>query len=413
MANGQPIAGERITAPVELIDTGSEHKKVEPGTALCLSGGGYRAMVFHVGALWRLNELGYLPKLVRVSSVSGGSITAALLGPKWSSLGFDSQGVGQNFVPDVVDPIRHLAGKTIDRGSIIGGILTPGSIAEKVMKAYRKHIFGDHTLQHLPDRPRFVINATNVQSGALWRFMKPYMRDYRVGEVRQPDLELAIAVAASSAFPPFLSPVELELKESDFTSNSGQDLQYPPFTTDVILTDGGVYDNLGLETAWKRYDTILVSDAGGKMQPEEEPKTDWARHSYRVLKVVDNQVRSLRKRQTLENEMDKGRSSDSPWVAFPFTTNQPSMPAYSGTSYACRARRSLLIFLALRLFNSRSSQWSAHKTQRRIIRTSSVLRGSCSCAIEFKASPRHSSGFGYSRGQGESPIRCHEAPDGI
>ena len=299
MSNGQPSSDERITAPVALIDTGSVHKEIEPGIALCLSGGGYRAMVFHVGALWRLNELGYLPKLVRISSVSGGSITAALLGLNWSKLNFNSQGVGQDFVSQVVEPIRRLAGKTIDRGSVIGGLLTPGSIADKVAKAYRKHLFDKHTLQHIPDKPRFVINATNVQSGALWRFMKPYMRDYRVGEVKRPDIELAVAVAASSAFPPFLSPVELELNEADFTDNTGTDLQHAPFTTDVILTDGGVYDNLGLETAFKRYETILTSDAGGKMPPEEEPKTDWARHSFRVLSVIDNQVRSLRKRQLI------------------------------------------------------------------------------------------------------------------
>ena len=36
-------------------------------------------MIFHVGAIWRLNELRYLPKLERVSSVSGGSITAGVL----------------------------------------------------------------------------------------------------------------------------------------------------------------------------------------------------------------------------------------------------------------------------------------------------------------------------------------------
>src|SRR5215467_6566845 len=59
------------------------------GTALCLSGGGYRAMVFHLGALWRLNELGMLRGLARVSSVSGGSITAALLGSRWRELDFD------------------------------------------------------------------------------------------------------------------------------------------------------------------------------------------------------------------------------------------------------------------------------------------------------------------------------------
>ena len=53
----------------------------EDGVALSLSGGGYRAMVFHVGALWRLNEVGLLSKLKRISSVSGGSITAGALAP--------------------------------------------------------------------------------------------------------------------------------------------------------------------------------------------------------------------------------------------------------------------------------------------------------------------------------------------
>ncbi len=67
----------------------------------------------------------------------------------------------------------------------------------------------------------------------------------------------------------------------------------------MILTDGGVYDNLGIETAWKRYRTILVSDAGGKMGAEKDPKTDWVLHSVRILSIVDNQVRSLRKRQLI------------------------------------------------------------------------------------------------------------------
>lgn len=50
-------------SPVELIDTGSKHKYPEKGIVLCLSGGGYRAMLFHLGALWRLNELGYIKNL--------------------------------------------------------------------------------------------------------------------------------------------------------------------------------------------------------------------------------------------------------------------------------------------------------------------------------------------------------------
>jgi len=48
--------------------------KLEDGIGLCLSGGGYRAMLFHVGALYRLNEFGLLPRIARIASVSGGSI---------------------------------------------------------------------------------------------------------------------------------------------------------------------------------------------------------------------------------------------------------------------------------------------------------------------------------------------------
>lgn len=257
-------------------------------------------MLFHLGSLWRLNELGYLPKLARISSVSGGSITAGVLGYKWSRLGFDAHGVSGNFLVEVVAPIRNLADKTLDVGAVLGGVFLPGTIGEKVAAAYRKHLFGDATLQDLPDTPRFVINATNLQSGALWRFMKPYMRDYRVGEFKNPRVPLATAVAASSAFPPVLSPIQIKVNPQQFTPGSGLDLQRLPYTERVVLSDGGVYDNLGLETAWKRYDTILVSDAGKKMEPEEKPAHDWARQSVRVLSVIDNQVRSLRKRQLID-----------------------------------------------------------------------------------------------------------------
>src|SRR5688572_18811775 len=90
---------------------------VEPllaGPALWLSGGGYRAMVFHVGVLWRLNEAGYLTRLDRISSVSGGSITAGVLALHWNELGFDGRGVAAAFENHVVTPIRELAGHTID-----------------------------------------------------------------------------------------------------------------------------------------------------------------------------------------------------------------------------------------------------------------------------------------------------------
>jgi NTE family protein len=286
-----PVRDERPGAPEE---------PLRAAPALCLSGGGYRAMVFHVGVLWRLNEAGYLPRLERISSVSGGSITAGVLALRWNELKFDARGVSASFQDLVVAPIRALAGETIDAKAIVGGIFLPGTVGEKVAAAYDRRLFHGATLQAMPDTPRFVINATNVQSGAVWRFAKPYMADYRVGRVDHPTLTLATAVAASSAFPPVLSPVELDLAPGLVQSQAGCDLCREPYSTHVVLTDGGVYDNMGLETVWKRYQTVLVSDGGGKMQPEEEPEEDWAQHALRILDLIDNQVRSLRKRQVID-----------------------------------------------------------------------------------------------------------------
>ena len=246
--------------------------RVEPvsGIGLCLSGGGYRAMVFHLGALWRLNELGWLPRLDRISSVSGGSITAAALALAWPRLDFDQDGD------------RRL----VDR-----------AVGERLGKAYREWLYGAATLQDLPDRPRFIINATNLASGQLLRFSKTELADWRVGRIPDPDVAVADAVACSSAFPPVLSPFELDLRDARWRTEEGNDLRGSEYRGRVRLADGGVYDNLGLETVYKRCRTVLVSDAGGRLADDPDPPEDWLRQTVRVLKVADAQVRALRKRQ--------------------------------------------------------------------------------------------------------------------
>ena len=271
-----------------------------PARGLCLSGGGYRAMLFHLGVLWRLNEAGWLGTLDRVSSVSGGSITAATLASRWSDLSVGADGVASNFVDLVGAPLRRLAGRTIDVGSVLRGALWTGTVGDRVAAAYARHLFGEATLQDLPDdaagAPRFIFNATSLQSGALWRFTRETMGDYRVGYVRRPTLPLAQAVAASSAFPPFLSPAVLRLDPDAFAG--GSDLGEPAYRSRIVLTDGGAYDNLGLERVWKACGTVLVSDAGKKLAAETAPRRFWPLQFYRVVTVIDNQVRSLRIRQT-------------------------------------------------------------------------------------------------------------------
>jgi len=280
-------------------------------------------MLFHTGVIWRLAELDLLgpvthnirkaggsPQpagtLQRISSVSGGSLLAGMLGLKWKELAVAQPGLVDRYVELVVAPIRRLARVSLagkdPKGvmHMLWNIVAPGSVNDHIIAAYKKHLFGDATLQDLPDSPRFVINASNLQSGAVWRFMKPYMRDWRVGEVKRPTISLAQAVAASSAFPPVLAPAPLSLRDEDYTPTSGgkglDNLQRAPFTTHPVLADGGVYDNLGLETAYKRYQTLFVSNAGAPFAIRSQVPSDWVRLGQRCIDVMDNQVLSLRKR---------------------------------------------------------------------------------------------------------------------
>ena len=300
MPQDLPVRSAAAVAPVSDAGRRGASPPLEDGTALCLSGGGYRAMLFHTGVLWRLHDATLLRQLKRVSSVSGGTLTAALLAKKWHAL-YGPAAQASAFVDEIVAPIRKFAHVSVDIAAVGKGALLPGTISEYVATAYDDHLFDGATLQSIPDdAPRFVFNATNVQSGALWRFSKPYMGDYLVGRVANPEVRLADVAAASSAFPPFLSPATLVAKDWTWLPVTTEPLHREPFTRKVVLTDGGVYDNLGLETAWKRYSTLLVSDAGQKMPADGHPAEDWARHAKRVLELVDNQVRSLRKRQLVD-----------------------------------------------------------------------------------------------------------------
>jgi NTE family protein len=267
----------------------------------------------------------------------------------------------ESFDSLVVKPMRNIACRTIDVKSIAVGILLPGfMISDRVAAAYDSYLFGGRKLADLPDDtkdgvPHFVLNATNVQTGSLWRFARRYMADWQVGLWNNPDLRIAVAVAASSAFPPVLSPCVLNLDHLPDPSPNADwpapKYGVPPYTTHVVLSDGGVYDNLGLETAFKRFKTILVSDGGMKMAADPEPHEDWALHSKRILELVDNQVRSLRKRQLIGAYVNQDRSGTYWGIASHLQDNttrsrrlRPSdcrmrIPSESADSLSCERRQ--------------------------------------------------------------------------
>lgn len=298
-----PLAAK---APVRYLPSDEPSSGLRDEVGLSLSGGGYRAMLFHTGALWRLNELGLLGAIDRYSSVSGGSIAAGYLGRRWDALRFDEEGIASNFIEAYVAGIRRLAGVTVDVWSVLKGLFIPPWVAEWAARYYDRYLFRGAGLENLPDYsqdqgPRFTLNATNLGTGDLWRFLRSYMGDWRIGIYKDPAISLARAVAASAAFPPVLSPVILNLDPEKFDM-AGANLKDPAFRSRIVLVDGGVYDNLGLETIWKRCKTVLVSDGGAKEAELTRPPV-YRRlcQLVRVTGITDQQIVFLRIRQLIES----------------------------------------------------------------------------------------------------------------
>jgi len=92
-------------------------RKVEtivPRIALALSGGGFRASVFHLGVLRKLAELGWLPRVDVLSTVSGGSIVGAFAVTRWQQL-IEAGADGQAFDRVIAQPFLQ----RIQKGNFI------------------------------------------------------------------------------------------------------------------------------------------------------------------------------------------------------------------------------------------------------------------------------------------------------
>lgn len=295
---------------------------------LCLSGGGYRAMLFHAGALARLNELGYLSKLDAISSVSGGSIAAGLLGAVWDRLDFDAtSGVARRFKDLFLHPLLAFAQTTSDFPSIVLGIAAPWTTASRqVAKRYRALLGADANLNKLPLRPRFFFCSSNLTTGSLFRFSREYIADFRLGVHRDPNFDLATAVAASAAFPPVLSPLRLDLRPVKFVMEpiDGRILPTadPSLLKRAVLTDGGVYDNHGLQPLLERCRMLLVSDGGAPWTTSTGGFYRWLPQLKRVLDMTDNQVRALRRQDLMRRFM---AAEDPALQEIPTSSEAPSL----------------------------------------------------------------------------------------
>jgi NTE family protein len=297
------------------------------GLALCLSGGGYRATLFHLGATRRLHELGILGRLNTISSVSGGSIFAGMLAGLAIGRGWAEGLQIGDFEEDVAAPVRALTTEDLRTRPFLAHLLwnwaVPGPRARHLQRLLFKHV-SSASLGDLPDRPRFVFCATDVAFGVNWESSRSRTGSWRAGYLRDcAGWPLAKAVAASACFPPILGPLPVGSPAEGFAGGSSPGADTHRLRRQLALSDGGLYDNMGLEPVWKDHACVLVSDGGAPF--EFRATRNPLRRLMRYTSVVTNQAQSLRRRMFFEG-INSQRYRGTRW-AIRSTVDEP--PGYS------------------------------------------------------------------------------------
>lgn len=283
---------------------------------LALSGGGLRATLFHLGIIRYLSETDLLRKVTHVTSVSGGSILAAHLIANWSKY------IDIGTFDEAAEEIAAFARADI-RGRIQRRVLThfpltflhsngllrfpprfraKGAIRTILLERYLdRHLYKSKTLEEIgraePGAPKLDILATNLTRGTLAYFTSGGFAPDEATDPIQTRTRLSRAVAISAAFPAFFPPTPI-CSESLMTDKGR-------FPNTEYLTDGGVFDNLGV----RRFQTllrqneeqltkVLVCDASGHF--------DWFVH-HQAPGVLKTALRSteifMQRMANLEREL--------------------------------------------------------------------------------------------------------------
>jgi NTE family protein len=298
------------------------------GMALCLSGGGFRAALFHLGALRRLNELGVLSQVDMISAVSGGSLFAAHLArraPSWPATGATIA----DWEQAVAAPFRAFAGHNLRTGPLIRSILPTNwrdpDAAVRALARRLSRTLAPGALVDLPARPNYIFSATTMAFGSNWRFERERIGDYQLGYLR-PDAgwSVATAAAASSCFPPVFNPMRLELEPGDLKGGSYRQPDRDELVRHLGLTDGGLYDNMGLEPAWRQYQTVLVSDGGAVF--DFTSTSNPISRLLRYTAIIGKQATAIR-RSWLIAGMETGKMDGAYW-GIATVADRDGAPAY-------------------------------------------------------------------------------------
>ena len=316
---------------------------------LSLSGGGSRAVAFHLGTLRALDDLDLLDEVNVISGVSGGSVMTGLLGytevpfaeidqktirflrrglviPALKKLALPTRAaslvwnaVSVALPTMVTDVVARTVGWIT---SHLLGLRSVGAISRRLSWPLRRRYSRTHVMAdaiadivggQMCDTPTrqgksIVFNACELRTGTAFRMSNERFGNWRYGWAPAGELRVADAVTASAAYPPFLPPFDWK---RTFTKNGQTN------THRVIVTDGGVFDNLGVSVMEPgrdpgisaisyKPDIIIASDAGiGQFTGEDVP-TSWPNRMMQVVAVVMRKVQDATK-QRLHDYARAGR----------------------------------------------------------------------------------------------------------
>lgn len=308
-----------------------ETSKKKTTIGLALSGGGARAMAFHLGCLRALESVKLLDRITVLSTISGGSVIGAYFAyhPQKSFVEFEAdikQILRKGFVRDCIfqllNPINlfkcavsssvaHLSegiALLASQEPIFSRFFTRTDLLEKVLeqKLYKGLRLSTSRHRGFP----IVIGACDLRHGTAFRFANQHSGSWRRGTLVDNDLPVALAVVASAAYPLFLPVLD---RTWNFLKDATETQQR------VCLTDGGVYDNLGIQVLEPGRDStksvhnypcdyIIACNAGhGQDQGDQIPLGFYRRVSRsfgiihrRVQDAAMNRLHQLRSNNSLK-----------------------------------------------------------------------------------------------------------------
>jgi NTE family protein len=310
-------------------------RDLTPRIGLALSGGGSRAIAFHLGCLRALHDRAVLDQVSVISAVSGGSVLAALYA-------YGAHPDFKAFDKAVVDVLRHGLAARIARRALLSpialrsagttltaGLAAAGAALTRATLGTVASVFRSPRLKRraaalqaplrrwtsrttafeavlaavlgsrkLPDVQRkrldIVFNACELRSGSAFRFGSRESGCWRYGRLADNAVPIARAVAASAAFPVLLPAIDCEYT---FVS-SGQKTRRR-----VLLTDGGAFENLGVSclepgrsdaysTNVFPVDYIISCDAGQGLLDDAPIPYAWTGRMGRAFESVFRKVQN-------------------------------------------------------------------------------------------------------------------------